>query len=766
MSSASGRSRRHRRSAVIMMPNLRILAFLASLLLSVAAESRADDPTIANGGFETDADGDRWPDGWGKLKSGATWESEEASGRANHFLRLRAERAGETVLLYRRQTIPADVKALELSWRWRVSNLKLGKQSHHDARLMLGWLDRQEKKIPGAPGAPYVRRNTDGWVEKSVRFLVPAEARTLELMPALLEVESGTLELDDIALRAVDPAPIEAEEKAAAEARVVKQAREAAVRGDKAAKLLAANGSLITNGNFETANRKQDSMPDGWGLPGSGSWESEGEGAAANRFLRLKSPAAGETVLLYRLIDIPSDAGALELSWRQRVSGLKPGKLPWYDARIMLHFKDSAGKQMPNSPAAPATRKDTGGWIARTTSFLVPKGAVSLELMPSLFQVESGTFDLDDIVLRPTDPEPLLAAASRRAEEERLANVPPEEPHRAKWPPPLHVDGNKVLTPEGKPVILQGVNVVSLEFLLRGDHVLKSCQVAVDEWKSSIIRLPVKESYWFGREPGQTDGGASYRKLVEDAVTMVANRGAYVLLDLHRFRAPKAEHVEFWRDAATKYKDHPAVLFDLFNEPHGTSWEVWRNGGFVAENGAPADEDAFLSPEEKAKNARGFESVGMQKLIDAVRETGAKNIVVAGGLDWAYDLTGIASGYALDGRGGNGLMYSTHIYPWKSNWKEKVLIVAAKHPVLVGEVGCDIKKMDFISAENQENPYTWAPDMLGFLQQHGLHWTAFSFHPSASPVMITGWDYTPTPFWGAFAKRALAGEQFPRDRPR
>jgi hypothetical protein len=26
--------------------------------------------------------------------------------------------------------------------------------------------------------------------------------------------------------------------------------------------------------------------------------------------------------------------------------------------------------------------------------------------------------------------------------------------------------------------------------------------------------------------------------------------------------------------------------------------------------------------------------------------------------------------------------------------------------------------------------------------------------------MITDWDYTPSPFWGAFAKDALAGKQF------
>lgn len=745
------------------MPLRHFLSLLIALVLLASGRiAPAADNLIANGTFETDADGDHWPDRWGKLKSGGTWETEND----NHFLRLHSDKAGETVLLYQLQPLPPDARAVELSWRWRVSDLKTGKQSHHDARIMLGLLDASGKKLPGAPGAPFVRKNTEGWVERSIHFLIPAEAKTLELMPALLEVESGTLDLDDVALRSVDPAPIEAEAKAAADARAAKQARDAAARSGKAAKLLAATGSLVTNGGFETDAKKQDGKPDDWGLPKNGTWETEGEGDAKNHFVRLKSSQPGETVMLYRLIDVPADVEAVELTWRQRVSDLKPGKMPWFDARIMMHFKDAAGKQMPGSPAAPAARKDSGGWTDKNAKFLVPKGAVTLEFMPSLFQVEKGTLDLDDIAVRPTDAAPLIAAAARRAEEERLANVPAEEPNRAQWPPELHVEGNKVLTPNGKPVILQGVNVVSLEFLLRGDHVLKSCQVAVDDWKSTIIRLPVKESYWFGREPEQTDGGAAYRKLVDDAITMVVNRGAYVLLDLHRFRAPKAEHVEFWTAAATKYKNHPAVLFDLFNEPHGMSWEVWRDGGFIAEKEKPADEDAFLSPEEKAKNAKGFQSVGMQKLIDAVRETGAKNIVVPGGLDWAYDLSGIAKGFELNERGGNGLIYSTHIYPWKSNWKEKVLVVAAKHPVLVGEVGCDIKKMDFIPLENQEDPYTWAPDMLGFMQQHGLHWTAFSFHPGASPVMLTGWDYTPTPFWGAFVKRALAGEQFPRDRPR
>ena len=357
-----------------------------------------------------------------------------------------------------------------------------------------------------------------------------------------------------------------------------------------------------------------------------------------------------------------------------------------------------------------------------------------------------------------------MAAEREKQAKYRASQPPPEAPQRDKWPQELHVDGNRVLTRDGKAIRLQGVNVVSLEWSVRGEQVVKAAQVAIGEWKANIIRLPVKEEYWFGG--GAADDGAAYRELVDEVVTVAANRGAYVLLDLHRFKAPVQAHADFWKDAAARYKDHPAVLFDLFNEPHGTSWEVWRDGGFVAEKTKAGDEDNFTTAEEKAKAAKGFQAIGMQALLDAVRGTGARNVVLVGGLDYAYDLSGIASGYALKEKGGNGIILSTHIYPWKKGWAEKVLVVADKYPILVGEVGAGEKKMAWLPAEYQEDAVTWVPAMLGFIEKHQLHWTAFAFHPKAGPAMLTGWDYTPNATWGAPVKRALAGEKFELDRMR
>jgi len=41
--------------------------------------------------------------------------------------------------------------------------------------------------------------------------------------------------------------------------------------------------------------------------------------------------------------------------------------------------------------------QSTEGWVERSAKFLVPEGAKTLDFMPALFQVETGTFDLDDM---------------------------------------------------------------------------------------------------------------------------------------------------------------------------------------------------------------------------------------------------------------------------------------------------------------------------------------------------------------------------------
>ena len=730
---------------------------LATLLTPARAQPAPVAPTstpvslVANSNLETDADADGWPDGWPKLKAGGSWENEDG----NHFIRMTSTTPGSTVMLYREIPIPAGTPALEMTWRQRVTGLKTGKQAWFDARIMMDFMDANRAKVSPGPAAPATRKNSSGWEEKSARFLVPAGARFLKFMPSLFQVEAGTYDLDDIVIKPADPAALNAAAAETTAAKAKKTEDAASARQTKAATQLTAGGVLIGNGDFES-DKKNPGQPDGWGLPKSfGSWEVE-EG---NHFVRLTATEPDKMIMLYRSVDIPAGVKALKLTWRWRITNLKIGKLPWNDARIMMDALDASGKKLSPQPG-PVYARGTpeGGWQNKETSFLIPEGAVTLNLMPALFSVTRGTMDIDDLVMVPTDTAELEAKAKLRAEEAALRFVPPETASKEKWPAELHVQGNRLVDPSGKEVWLQGLNAGGMETIAADTQAIKSTLVGVSEWKANAVRLPVNETFWFGRSPLQKDGGQAYRDHIDQCVMVAANRGAYLILDLHRFRAPKAEHVEFWKDAAAHFKNHPAVLFDLFNEPHGISWEIWRNGGFVGEKKG-VDESAFLTEEEKKKN-QGFDSVGMQALVEAVRSTGAKNVVIAGGLGWCFDLTGVTEGFALEDKTGNGIMYSWHVYNWHKGWEKHVLAAAAKYPIFVGEVGADEKKMGFIPLEAQEDPYTWVPDMLGFIQKYRLNWTGWCFHPRATPVMISDWKYTPTPYWGQFAKDAFAGKQF------
>lgn len=326
-------------------------------------------------------------------------------------------------------------------------------------------------------------------------------------------------------------------------------------------------------------------------------------------------------------------------------------------------------------------------------------------------------------------------------------------------PPMLRVKGNKLVDPKGNVVRLQGVNVPSLDWSPTGENVLQSVEVALGRWNANVIRIPLTQDLWYGYYKGNRakDGGEAYRKLVDRVVKMVSDKNAYVLLDLHWSNGGKwnqyvGQHcmpdelsVTFWKDFAARYKNNPAVLFDLYNEPHDVSWEVWRNGGIVEERNSDPSRGKYLK----------YRTPGMQKLVDTVRATGAKNIVLAGGLDWAYDLRGVLDGYALTDTKGNGIVYATHIYPWKKEWDTNVTPVAKKYPVFVGEVGTKPWKQ---GDPPHENVYTetWASEVIAYINKHQLSWTAWSLHPSANPCLITGWDYKPTSYWGKYVKEALS----------
>jgi Tol biopolymer transport system component len=334
------------------------------------------------------------------------------------------------------------------------------------------------------------------------------------------------------------------------------------------------------------------------------------------------------------------------------------------------------------------------------------------------------------------------------------------------WPLPLEVKKAQVVNSRGEPVRLRGVNAASLEWTSNGEgHILDSVKIAIDDWRANLIRLPLAQDRWFGKAPEQKDDGREYRALVKKIVDLCANRGCYVILDLHWSDAcewgkqigqhvmPDQNSLEFWTSCASAYKNHPGVIFDLYNEPHDVSWEIWLHGGQVTEKATPRNPQ------------RAFQAVGMQTLLEAVRATGAKNLVIAGGLDWSYDMSGFLGKHRLSDPAGNGVIYANHTYPLKRDsvgrWISKMERAATEVPIIVSEFGAESRGVRPASGPSAEE---WVRQVLQALEDHDWAWTAWDLHPRAGPRLISDWKYTPTPGFGKWVKLALAGT-LPRYAP-
>jgi hypothetical protein len=95
----------------------------------------------------------------------------------------------------------------------------------------------------------------------------------------------------------------------------------------------------------------------------------------------------------------------------------------------------------------------------------------------------------------------------------------------------------------------------------------------------------------------------------------------------------------FWKQVAARYMNNPLVAFDLYNEPHDISDAIWRNGGSITWKG------------------QTYKVAGMQQMYDAVRSTGAQNLVFVTGQAW-----GNLPPRSVGPVDGFNLVYAVHAY--------------------------------------------------------------------------------------------------------
>lgn len=219
---------------------------------------------------------------------------------------------------------------------------------------------------------------------------------------------------------------------------------------------------------------------------------------------------------------------------------------------------------------------------------------------------------------------------------------------------PLHTSGNQILDAKGKRVDLHGVVLDGLESKPSPDVITEQSVLQAKVWGANIIRLPLGEQFWLS---SSCDYVSSYQNTVGQVVNWITSLGMVALLDLHsntvgtvgpfglcqpggpHNMADEAQSPIFWSQVAARYGDNPLVAFDLYNEPHNISDSVWLNGGTTIDT----------------ESLAVYQTAGMQQLYDAVRSTGAQNLVFISGNNWANTVP------ATLVRGDN-IVYAVHAY--------------------------------------------------------------------------------------------------------
>lgn len=293
----------------------------------------------------------------------------------------------------------------------------------------------------------------------------------------------------------------------------------------------------------------------------------------------------------------------------------------------------------------------------------------------------------------------------------------------------LQVSGNKIVDNHGNEILLKGIVRPSLEWSATGQYLSTQDLSNIANWqsggataKSNVIRLDLYQGYWLNSAPATQIG--SYKQIINAIVYYATQLGMAVILDLHwvesGYQTPMADSdsITFWQQVATDYASFGTVMFELYNEPYGITTDVWLNG------------DSTYA--------------GYQQLYNAVRGTGAQNICIVGGLDYAYDLSFVSPSFKVNG---TNIVYCSHPYDAKGQpgyqgeggtFEQNYQGILGNFPLIFTEFGTN-------ESSYYPNGYQQIySNTLNFINTNGVHYTGFAWWVQEGdpqfPCLIEDWN--------------------------
>jgi hypothetical protein len=328
------------------------------------------------------------------------------------------------------------------------------------------------------------------------------------------------------------------------------------------------------------------------------------------------------------------------------------------------------------------------------------------------------------------------------------------------------VCGNRLVDTQGATVQLRGINRSGTQYMcVDGGNFFDGPTDAtslsyIKAWGVNAVRVSLNEDCWLGiNGVSSTYGGTNYQNAMVSYVGRLNTQGFRVILDLH-WAAPgttlttsaldqlpmadRDHSPTFWQGVANTFKNNPSVLFDLFNEPYPDSnrnttaaWTCVRDGGTCP--------------------GVNYQVAGSQEMLNAIRATGANNVVMVGGPQYAGVVDKWTTYKPTDSA--NQLAASIHIYydtpsspEWspcylQSCWNNTMAPLAATTPIVIGEVGehdCGHGLIDGTALSPTQ------PSLLDWSDQHSISYLAWSWisngggNCAGEPSLISDYQGTPT----------------------
>ena len=314
----------------------------------------------------------------------------------------------------------------------------------------------------------------------------------------------------------------------------------------------------------------------------------------------------------------------------------------------------------------------------------------------------------------------------------------------------LHVSGAQILDDGGKAIGLYGVNRSGTEYAcVQGFGIFDgpsdaASVAAIKSWNVNAVRVPLNEDCWLGiNGVASTYGGTAYQTAIVDYVNLLLAAGVYPILDLHwtapgatlatgQQPMPDSDHsVTFWSSVAGVFRGNRNVVLELFNEPwpdnnndSDAAWTCWQSGGNCPSISYPV--------------------AGMQSLVTAVRDAGAKNLLLLGGVQYSNALSQWVAHKPADPLG--NLAAAWHVYlanPCSDAtcWDQTAGLVVQSFPIVSTEIGDDQCNGDFPTSV-----MTW----LDAHHQSYLAWAWDAYGASCTNYsLITDYSGTPNGVYGA-----------------